>query len=337
MRIRRLGPALPASLLLALLLPAVLTPSAALAQAQKVSFRLDWIPTAHHALFYAAVDRGFYTEAGLNVEILPGTGSGDAVKLVGNASNDFGFADAGAMAQGRSKGIPVKMVGVVYSRSPIGIAALADLKITKAKDLEGHSVGIAPGSAEAWAWLAFVNVNGIDGDKVRRVNVGPALGPQSLLERKIEALAGFVTGNLLIAETRGAKVTVLRFGDHGVEIYGNGIITHDALLRRDRALVGRFVQATFRGVQWVMQRPDEGIDILRKYHPTVDERFARAAIRRVIDLIESPATRERGLGWMTAQQWERTQEILARFAGLSPKSPLEDLFTNEFLGRAPGR
>src|SRR6202035_1799917 len=94
-----------------------------------------------HSYFYVALDKGYYKAEGLNVTILRGQGSIDAIKKVASGAATIGFADAGSLTLARSNdSIPVKMLAIVYATPPQAIFALADKGIKTPKDLEGKTL-----------------------------------------------------------------------------------------------------------------------------------------------------------------------------------------------------
>src|ERR1051326_4121974 len=84
--------------------------AAAQKPAAKVTFRLDWKPGAQQAVFYYARERGYYTQEGIDLQIIPGSGSSDSVKQVGSKAVDLALADALSMVQGAAQRVPVKSV-----------------------------------------------------------------------------------------------------------------------------------------------------------------------------------------------------------------------------------
>ena len=92
------------------------------AQSQdKTTLRLDWTALGYHAPFYLGVSRGYYRDAGLDVSVLEGKGSPAVGALVGNGSDDFGFADASTIAQLVSQGLPAKMVMGIFQKSTLAL------------------------------------------------------------------------------------------------------------------------------------------------------------------------------------------------------------------------
>jgi len=125
------------------------------AAAEKVTLKLNWVPGGDHCFYYVAKEKGFYREKGLEVNIERGQGSGDTLKRVELNTVDVGLADTGTLVVARSKGAKVKVIGMIYSKSPNGIKTWKGSGITKPKDLEGHKVGVPPGDAQRSSGLPW--------------------------------------------------------------------------------------------------------------------------------------------------------------------------------------
>jgi NitT/TauT family transport system substrate-binding protein len=117
------------------------------AAADKVLFSLQWIPGGNHFGVFAAKEQGFYKDAGLDVEIQRGFGSGDTAKRVATGTADIGIADAGSVIVGRSNGLKIKLVASLYEKSPDAIFFIKGNGITTPKDLEGRTIGATAGEA----------------------------------------------------------------------------------------------------------------------------------------------------------------------------------------------
>ena len=208
------------------------------AQAQKrdVSFRLDWIYQGPNAGFMVAKDKGFYDEAGLNVDMGPGKGSGSTAQLIASKTSQFGFADGFVVGAGVAKGMELAMVGAIYRRNPTAAIVLEESGIKTAKDLEGKSIGIAPGGTQFQQWPAFVKGCKLDEDKIKVINVDPAGTVPALVAGKVQAVASYAQGAVPGIEIRSKKKTTsFYYADCGVTAVSNGIIVHKDLLKRSRS------------------------------------------------------------------------------------------------------
>ena len=124
----------------ALAFPIVPFSARAAAPLKQVSMTLDWVFQGPNVGFMLAQDKGFYREAGLDVAITPGKGSGSTAQLVASKAAQFGFADGYVVGNGVAKGMGLKSVGSIFRRNPAAVVVLADSDIKSPKDLEGKSI-----------------------------------------------------------------------------------------------------------------------------------------------------------------------------------------------------
>ena len=310
-----------------------LAPGRARAQAKRdVTLRLDWVFQGPNAGFMIAHEKGFYAEAGLNVDIGPGKGSGSTAQLVASKATQFGFADGFVVGNSVSKGLSIRTVAGIYRRNPTAVIVLADGDIKTPKDLEGKSIALTPGSAQFQQWPAFAKGCGLDIGKVRVVSIDPAGTPPALITGQVPAIAGFAQGQVPTVEIRGGKPTrVFWYADCGVDVVSNGIVVHTDLIKEDPALIRAFVAASLKGFLYARQHPDELVASVKKFSPTVDPAVTRREAELSWQTWVTPATAGKPLGWMAEKDWEHTVEVLKQYGGVTTPLAAADLFTNDFV------
>jgi NMT1/THI5 like len=150
----------------------------ALARLDKVTFTTDFGYYGRNAFFFEALDRGYYRDAGLEVKIVRGQGSADAIRQVGAGHAMFGFADAGTLILARANDqIPVKLVAAVYRKPSHAIFCREDAGLKKPKDLEGNAIADTVSSANQRFFPAFAKSAGIDAQTVPWVVASPSHCP----------------------------------------------------------------------------------------------------------------------------------------------------------------
>ena len=127
----------------------VFTLAACVTQAQTaITFQLNWVAGGSNAGFSSAVAQGFYKDAGLDVKVVEGNGSGNTAQLVANNRSQLAYADAVAISQLIAKGAPMTIVSTVYQSNPNAVLALKKTGIKSIKDLTGRKVGVPTGSSQ---------------------------------------------------------------------------------------------------------------------------------------------------------------------------------------------
>jgi NitT/TauT family transport system substrate-binding protein len=312
-----------------------LFPFARSARAQsrrQVTMRLDWLFQGPNAGFMVAHEKGFYEQAGLDVEIGPGKGSGSTAQLVASKATQFGFSDGFVVGAGVSKGMNIKMVAGVYRRNPTAVIVLEESDIRSPKDLEGKTVAGPTGGTQFVQWPAFVKGCGLDGSKIRFTNVDPAGSPPALVAGQVSAIAGYAQGLVPSVEIRGnKKARILWYADCGVNAVSNGIIVHADLIREDPELIRAFVAASLRGFLYGRAHLDEMTAIVKKFSEATVPAITRREAELSFNTWVTPSTAGKSLGWMSNQDWEETVAVLKQHGGVATPLEAAQLYTNEFV------
>ena len=267
----------------AVVVPAAPRRARAAAPLKPVAMMLDWIYQGPNAGFMVAREKGFYREAGLEVSLTAGKGSGSTAQLIASKAAQIGFADGYVVGNSISKGMAITTVASIYRRNPAAVIVLADSSIKTAKDLEGRTVAMTAGSAQFQQWPAFVKGTGIDPDKIHIVNIDPAgVGP-ALVSGKADAIGGYVFSYAPSIEVRAKKkLRIFWFADSGVTIVSNGIIVHNDLLKSDPDLIralARLLKGHPAKVNLIPFNPFPGTRYRRSPAPAI-QRFRDELLQR---------------------------------------------------------
>jgi NitT/TauT family transport system substrate-binding protein len=316
----------------ALTLPLVPFRARAAGPLKPVTLTLDWLFQGPSVGFLLAQQKGFYREAGLDVAITPGKGSGSTAQLVASKATQIGFSDGFVVGNSVAKGMGIKTVGSIYRRGPAAIMVLADSAIKTPKDLAGKTVAMTAGSAQFQQWPAFVKGAGIDATNIQMVNIDPAgIGP-ALVSGKVDAIGGYVFSYAPSIEIRAKKeLRIFWFADSGVTVVSNGIIVHQDLLNSDSDLVRAFVPATIKGFIYARQHPDEVAAAVKEYQPTADPAVTDREFELSWKTWVTPNTKGKPLGWGSDTDWVATIEVLKQYGGVTTPLETSQLYTNEFV------
>jgi NitT/TauT family transport system substrate-binding protein len=323
---------------LATSVPVAVAPPRADAQPRKVTVQMDWVIGGAHGGFFVAKDRGFYAARGLDVTISRGFGSGDTIKVVAAGKLDFGFANIPAGLVSRGKGAPVKQIAVVIGKAPESFVSFEEKGIRSLKDLEGKSFLEAAGAATMVTWPAFAKLAGIDVNKMTFIAVEPAAKPAAFFGGRGDLAFGFRPGFdepvIVRARREGKKLVYLRWEDYGWKVYGSGIVTNEALLRRDPKLAADFVAATMEGYRWAMENHEQALELFLKVNPEVDKDAARLGLMIAIDGLLTKPGRENGLGYMDPDRMAFQIDMMAKLNDF-PRPSADEVYTNEFIKKIP--
>ena len=305
------------------------------AAGEPVKLNLNFLPYGLHIGFFAAKEQGWYREAGMEVEILKGEGSSDAVRRMGTGVVDFAFADLGSLTLGRSRGLKVKALGVVGEKDPSVMISLKSAGIRTPKDLEGKSIGALTASALRDTWPPLAQLNKVDVGKVTWVDMPSSAYVASLMSKKVHAIETYaftLPGYEVQAKKIGEEVSVLYYADFGVDTYGPGLLTLEQTIKDKPDLVRRFVQVSMRGYAWAFENPDGAIGLFLKAHPEANPERVRAEAKVTADLMLTPHAAKEGIGHYDEKKVIQTRDLTLRPRNIDPGTiAIKDIYTNEFL------
>ena len=251
-----------------------------------VTLITDFGYNGRHAYFFVAIEKGYYKDADLDMKVVRGQGSVDAIRQVGANNAIVGFADAGSLVLARGND-PVKLVSIVYAKPPQAVFCREDSGIKQPKDLEGASIANPAGGATVDMFPVYAKAAGFDASKVKWVVAGSDSLPGLLASNRVPCVGQFTVGEpLLRMQAAPAKLVRFAFADAGVSFYGNGLIATDSTIATKPDIVRRFVAATIRGMKDAFANPQEAGRIMNKYHPAIDVAIAEGETKAVAELAQ---------------------------------------------------
>jgi len=301
----------------------------AAAQPQRATFRADWTFKAVHAPVFLALERGYYAREGIDLQFLAGSGSANAVKSVGSKSDHFGMADASVMARAVSDGAPVRALAAIQQVNPIAIAANAE--ISSPKDLEGKTLVTTAATGPAQLFSVFAKGAGFDPSKVAIANVAGNAQLSTFMAGRGDAVTVYTNNELLLLQARmpDKKLNVFRYGDYGVTMLNQVILTHTDLIATNPDFVRRFLRATLEGFAQAQKDPSAAIDAFMKANPAAERALLERQLNASLMLMHSTSSKGKPVGWMAEADWNTTLNLLERDLSMQGRKPTEAYFTND--------
>jgi len=274
---------------------------------------------------WVAKEKGFFAEAGIEISIKPGAGTGGNLQQIAAGQAQFAPVDfTGALLQfGSGKAKDFTAVAAIHQRTLAAVITLEGNGITTPKDLEGKQVADAPGSVVQMLFPTYAKLAGVDSSKVKWISALPPQLPATLATGKADAIGQFVVGKPTIeAAAQGKKAVVLPYSDHLGDLYGNSLVTAAKLAKDNPDLVKRFATALLKGLQYAVDHPKEAAEILVKSQPTQKVEPAAAELELMAAYVRSSGAGA-AVGALDSQRVARSIAILqgagAIPAGVTPE------------------
>lgn len=323
-----------------------LSACAGLAPAQAATplkFQLDWRFEGPAAFFLQPAAKGYFREAGLDVAIDAGSGSGGVVQRVASGAYDMGFADLAALMefQANNPDVPNQPVAVmmVYNNTPASVMALKKSGIARPADLTGKKLGAPVFDAGRRGFALFAKANQVG--SVQWTAMDPPLRETMLVRGDVDAITGFTFTSLLNLEARGVKaadVVVMPFADHGVKLYGNAIIASPRLIKENPAAVKAFLQAFTRGAREVMTDPGAAIAYVKERDGIVNTQLETRRLQLAIaTVVNTPDARAEGFGQIAPTRLALMASQVSDVYGTKTRVKPEAVWNGSFLPTAAER
>ena len=231
---------------------------------EEVNVVLDWYPNAVHSFIYTAIEKGYYEQEGLKVNIQFPSNTNDAISMTAAGKADLGiyYLQDVAMAKG-NENIPVKAVGTIV-QSPLSIIlSLKDKNITSPKDLSGKKIGYGGTALSEGIISTMLEYVGEKGDSAQVIDVGFDL-MSSMTTNQVDATIGcLVNHEVPQMEEEGFELNYFFPNDYGVPNYYELVfVTGENTLSKDGEKISKFLRASKKGFEDMKNNPDESLKIL---------------------------------------------------------------------------
>jgi putative hydroxymethylpyrimidine transport system substrate-binding protein len=244
--------------------------------ADQLTLLLDWFINPDHAPILVAEARGYFADAGLEVEIIAPADPNDPPKLVAAGQAEIAISYQPQLHIQVDQGLPLARIGTLVATPLNSLVVLADSGIQSIADLAGRKVGFSVGGFEDALLRAMLAKHGLAVDAVELVNVNFALTP-ALLSRQVDGVIGaFRNFELNQLELEGRPGRAFYPEEEGVPVYDELIfIASTETLEDDR--LPRFLDAIEAGVLYLINHPDESFALFTSGRPELDDELNRRA------------------------------------------------------------
>jgi PAS domain S-box-containing protein len=285
-----------------------------------ITLQLKFLHQFQFAGYYAALEQGYYRQAGLNVHILEGISGKEPLENVLSGKSQFGVGSSGLLLE-RHAGKPVVVLGVVFQHSPYVLLTPKTAVTQTIHDIAGKPVMLAAQSEEI---IAYLKKEGIALDAITRVE--HSFKPDDLISGKVYGFSAYSTNETDYLDHAGFAYQAYTPRSAGIDFYGDNLFTSEQEIEKHPARVQAFRDASMRGWQYAMSHTEEISDlILAKYSQRNSREHLLYEAKQMMPLLQ-PVLVE--IGYMNPGRWRHIGEVYAEL-GMLPKQVALDGFLYE--------
>lgn len=266
----------------------------------KVTLQLNWVHEAEFAGYYAALEKGFYEEQGLDVTIFEGGPGKPARDRVVNGEVTFAVTSFGEQRDLVEAGTPTVAIMAAFQIPPSTIFALQSSGIRDPRDLVGKNVGV---TTDYWSNILHETLvaAGVDPAQVSEVRV-KIDELDKLYDGTVDAWLGYAQDEPIRAALSGHPVNNIFPADFGIGGYEGLVIALQDTLDAQPEMTRAFVKASQDGWRWAIEHADESAAILVDWAKGTSQDFQKAAVLAVAPLVDTPQV---PIGWIDGARWQQ--------------------------------
>jgi NitT/TauT family transport system substrate-binding protein len=287
---------------------------------------MGYIPNVQYAPFYAAVQQGFFSEEGLEIEF-DYSFETDGVALVAANELPFALVSGEQVLLARQQGLPVVFVASWYKDYPVGIVSKAEQNITHPSHLAGKRVGIPGLFGASYVGLrALLHAGGLSEADIILESIG-FNQVEALVADQVDAAVIYVTNEPIQLAVQGYEINVIPVADYAL-LASNGLITNETVLKENPDLVAHMVEAMLRGIKFTSTHPEEAFEDSKNFVEGLaqsDQDVQQAVLAASVALYQLEP-----LGYSDPTAWENMENLLLDMGLLTTSLDLEAAYSNEF-------
>jgi ABC-type nitrate/sulfonate/bicarbonate transport system substrate-binding protein len=301
-----------------------------------IKFTLDFRITGQTAPFFLAQQRGYYAAEGLDVSIDVGAGSVASITRIVSGAYQMGLGDISSLIefQAANGGTPaVQAVYQYYNRAPFAIIGRKDRGITNDfKSLQGKKVAAAAVESTRRAWPMVARKLRVGDDLFQWTTTDFSQRDNVMVRGDVDAATYFHDSAVsLFARMKLDELSVLKYTDAGVNLYGNAILAGNALITQNPGAVAGFLRATNRAIQESFADPAAAVAAAKAREPILNEAMELERWRITREYVAAPDTRSHGLGDVLKRTLEQQVDEVSEVFKLKTRPSVEGIFHRGFL------
>lgn len=298
---------------------------------EKITFVLDWTPNTNHTGLYVAQEKGYFEEAGLEVEIVQPPEDGAEV-LVASGKAQFGvsFQDSMAAALVGENALPISAVAAVIQHNTSGIISRKGEGMDTPKGMEGHNYATWNGPIELATLEQVVEKDGGDFSKIELIPSTVTDEVSALKTKSVDSIWIFYGWAGVKTELEGLETDYFAFADIDpvFDYYTPVLISGNEFLEEKPDTAKAFLAAIAKGYGFAMEHPDEAAEILCKANPELDKELVKASQKYLADKYQADAEK---WGYIDETRWNNFYNWLNEQDLVESDIPENTGFTNEYL------
>jgi len=290
---------------------------------EHVSIQLKWKHSFQFAGYYAAIEKGFYADEGLEVTLKERIMGENYIQPVIDGESEYGISDSSIIVS-RLQNNPVVLVTQIFQDSPLVLISHRDSNITTPYDMPGKKLMYSvSGTGDSPFKALLLKTIG----SFNKVDISDFTSYQDFIDRKVDVTSAYATSQPYWLKKRGVEVNIIDPKSYGITFYGDNLFTTKKELKEHPIRVKKMKKATLKGWKYALSHQDEMIDIiLNKYAPDAQRDDLEFEARGTYQMIMPDLT---DLGTFRKEKYLQVAKIYKQLGIVSHTSVDDDFFYHD--------
>lgn len=319
--------------LLLILATLAAVPAAQAADLQRVKLLVNYTLFGRHAPLFLGSDKGFYKEAGFEVEILPSTGSGFVNTAIDAGKADYAVTDASVLVKSIAKGAQIKAFGAFMDVSANGLASLQP--IPTPQSLIGKNIAAAVTDSSRVVLPIIFSQKGLDASKLQWQAADPSTYFSLLLSGRVDVIAAAMDADrpalTRAATAQGKQVSFAAFADWGYDSFGLFLITQSERIAKRPDQARAFLMATKKSVEYALTHPEEAAHAMVNANSTMNYDLVLAQWKAAAVAMQTPFVKVHGFGAVTTDRLRHTIQLARTALQIDQEITPSQIFADSFV------
>lgn len=300
---------------------------------KKITVLTNYAFFGRHAPLFAGIEKGYFRDAGFDVQVLPTTGSGFVNTAIDGNKADFALTDASVLVQSISKGAKIVAFGVYLDVSVNGLASLQP--IPTPQSLIGRKIAAALTDSSRIVVPIVYSLNNLDSSKLDWQAADPGTYFSLLLSGRVDVIAAAMDADRpalsKVAASQNKQVHFAAFADWGYDVFGIFLVTQSARVAERPDEVRAFAAAVVKSVKYAIANQDEAARIMLQKNPTFDPEIVAAQWKASAAAMQTEYVRRNGYGVATTDRLQRTITLARTALRIETEVTPEQLFVQGMI------
>ena len=298
---------------------------------KEITLVLDWTPNTNHTGIYVALEKGYFEEAGLDVEVVqPPEDGAEVLVASGRAQFGISFQDSMASAIAGDNALPITAVASIIQHNTSGIISRKGEGMDVPKGMEGHTYATWNGPIELGTIKQVVEKDGGDFDKIELIPSTVTDEVSALKTKSVDSIWIFYAWAGVKTELEGLEIDYFAFADIDpvFDYYTPVLISGNTFLEEEPETAKAFLAALSKGYEDAIANPEEAAEILCKAAPELDSELVLASQKYLAEQYQADASQ---WGYIDAERWNNFYTWVNENELTEDEVPLDTAFTNDYL------